>query len=249
MAAMLWADQLRRERAPAGDGGRPNPFAAHWSYWMLMLAAGVLGTALGDWLAEDLGLGVYWASTIGFPLFAGAVWAAYRFRTRQALALARHRGVPDLGNGPRRHACRHVPLRRLQTGSALDQHGADWRACLPASSPCGRIAAGPSRRRRRRRPADQYSHQPQQKPRRRERRRGETNALEINKRRRERPADGPGGGHATDGPKPASLQPTRGAFVPPFSRFARLSAADLKRGWRGERRRVTTSPGTGSTKD
>jgi uncharacterized membrane-anchored protein len=79
MAAMLWADQLRRERAPAGDGGRPNPFAAHWSYWMLMLAAGVLGTALGDWLAEDLGLGVYWASTIGFPLFAGAVWAAYRF--------------------------------------------------------------------------------------------------------------------------------------------------------------------------
>ena len=78
MAAMLWADQLRRERAPAGDEGRPDPLVAGWSYWMLMLAAGVLGTAMGDWLAEDLGLGVYWASTIGLPLFAGAVWAAYR---------------------------------------------------------------------------------------------------------------------------------------------------------------------------
>jgi uncharacterized membrane-anchored protein len=43
-----------------------------------MLAAGVLGTALGDWLA-DAGPGVYWASLIGMPFFAVAVWAAYRF--------------------------------------------------------------------------------------------------------------------------------------------------------------------------
>ncbi|HEY1942728.1 MAG TPA: hypothetical protein VGH40_11455 [Roseiarcus sp.] len=79
MAAMLWADQLRRERAPASDQGRPDALATHWSYWVLMLAAGVLGTALGDWLAEDVGLGVYWSSMIGFPFFACAVWAAYRF--------------------------------------------------------------------------------------------------------------------------------------------------------------------------
>jgi uncharacterized membrane-anchored protein len=40
--------------------------------------AGVLGTALGDWLA-DAGPGVYWASLICLPFFVGAVWAAYRF--------------------------------------------------------------------------------------------------------------------------------------------------------------------------
>jgi uncharacterized membrane-anchored protein len=49
-----------------------------WSYWVLMLAAGVLGTAAGDWLA-DAGLGFYWASIVGAPLFAAAVWAAYHF--------------------------------------------------------------------------------------------------------------------------------------------------------------------------
>lgn len=44
-----------------------------------MLAAGVLGTALGDWLVEDTGLGVYWGSLVGLPIFAAAVWIAYRF--------------------------------------------------------------------------------------------------------------------------------------------------------------------------
>jgi uncharacterized membrane-anchored protein len=79
MAAMIWADKFRTATAPqrpaASVAALPD---ADWSYWVVMLAAGVLGTALGDWLADD-GPGVYWASLIGIPLFAGAVWCAYQF--------------------------------------------------------------------------------------------------------------------------------------------------------------------------
>ena len=69
---------------------------------VLMLTAGVLGTAAGDWLAEDVGLGVYWASLVGLPLFAAAVWAAYRFGLAKpwywlAIATCRTWGT-DLGD-------------------------------------------------------------------------------------------------------------------------------------------------------
>jgi uncharacterized membrane-anchored protein len=78
-AVMIWADRFRTGKTPqpsaASIPALPN---ADWSYWIVMLTAGVLGTALGDWLADD-GPGVYWASLIGIALFAGAVWAAYRF--------------------------------------------------------------------------------------------------------------------------------------------------------------------------
>jgi len=49
----------------------------------VMLTAGVLGTALGDWLA-DAGPGVYWASLISMLLFVGAVWAAYQYGLSKA---------------------------------------------------------------------------------------------------------------------------------------------------------------------
>jgi uncharacterized membrane-anchored protein len=79
MGAMIWADRFR---ADATAQPTATPIAVlpttDWSYWILMLAAGVLGTALGDWLA-DAGPGVYWASLIGAPFFVAAVWAAYRF--------------------------------------------------------------------------------------------------------------------------------------------------------------------------
>src|SRR5690242_2442229 len=79
MGVMIWADRFRTdataERAVAPSAGLPT---TDWSYWIVMLGAGVLGTALGDWLA-DAGLGVYWASLIGTPFFVAAVGIAYRF--------------------------------------------------------------------------------------------------------------------------------------------------------------------------
>jgi uncharacterized membrane-anchored protein len=83
MAVMIWADKFRIDstpQQPAASLALPN---ADWSYWIVMLGAGVLGTALGDWLADD-GPGVYWASLIGIPLFAGAVWGAYRYGLNKA---------------------------------------------------------------------------------------------------------------------------------------------------------------------
>jgi uncharacterized membrane-anchored protein len=79
MGVMIWADRLRTDTAAQQTPGSIARLpATDWSYWVVMLAAGVLGTALGDWLA-DAGPGVYWASLIGMPFFAVAVWAAYRF--------------------------------------------------------------------------------------------------------------------------------------------------------------------------
>jgi uncharacterized membrane-anchored protein len=82
MGMMIWADrfrtdtsaQLATQQAAASKVVLP---ATDWSYWVVMLAAGVLGTALGDWLADG-GLGVYWASLVGMPFFVAAVWAAYQ---------------------------------------------------------------------------------------------------------------------------------------------------------------------------
>ena len=56
---------LLANRAPGTAGGlqaargerRALP-ATDASYWILMLTAGTLGTALGDWVADELGLGV-----------------------------------------------------------------------------------------------------------------------------------------------------------------------------------------------
>src|SRR3954451_1241092 len=79
MAAMIWADQFRNERPiPPALTSEPRLPTVDAGYWITMLAAGVLGTALGDWLA-DAGPGVYWSSLIGAPIFVGAVWLAYRF--------------------------------------------------------------------------------------------------------------------------------------------------------------------------
>jgi len=79
MGIMIWADRFRIDttarKTVAANVGLPT---TDWSYWVVMLAAGVLGTAFGDWLA-DAGLGVYWASLIGTPFFVAAVWTAYRF--------------------------------------------------------------------------------------------------------------------------------------------------------------------------
>jgi len=103
MALMIWADRFRtnaaaRQQASGSSGLLP---ATDWSYWIVMLAAGVHGSAMGDWLT-DAGLGVYWASLIGMPFFLLAVWAAYRFGLSKgwywiAIATCRTWGT-DLGD-------------------------------------------------------------------------------------------------------------------------------------------------------
>jgi uncharacterized membrane-anchored protein len=101
MAAMLWVDKLRSGPVVPVSPRAPRLPATDWRYWALMLAAGVLGTALGDWIA-DAGLGVYWSSLILAPFFAAAVWAAYRFGLTKpwywlAIATCRTWGT-DLGD-------------------------------------------------------------------------------------------------------------------------------------------------------
>jgi uncharacterized membrane-anchored protein len=79
MAVMIWADRFRsNEPSRQAATSEPRLPTVDAKYWIIMLAAGVLGTALGDWLA-DAGPGVYWASLIGAPFFAGVVWVAYKF--------------------------------------------------------------------------------------------------------------------------------------------------------------------------
>jgi len=102
MGAMIVADRWRNntsEQQTAGPNSRLP--TTDLSYWVVMLAAGVLGTALGDWLA-DAGPGVYWASLIGMPSFAVVVWAAYQFGLNKpwywiAVATCRTWGT-DLGD-------------------------------------------------------------------------------------------------------------------------------------------------------
>jgi uncharacterized membrane-anchored protein len=80
MAAMIWAERFWTDDTATQASLEKGPRLpiVNWSYWIVMLGAGVLGTALGDWLADD-GPGVYWSSLIGVPLFFGAVWLAYQF--------------------------------------------------------------------------------------------------------------------------------------------------------------------------
>lgn len=61
MSLVLFVDQRRGAangsvRIP--DGPSRNLPAADGVYWIVMLAAGTLGTALGDWVADELGLGL-----------------------------------------------------------------------------------------------------------------------------------------------------------------------------------------------
>lgn len=102
MGVMVWADRSRGDPKPLQTAAPTRFPATDWRYWLLMLAAGVLGTAAGDWLAEDLGPGVYAASALGMPAFLLAVWAAYRFGLSQpwywiAIAACRTWGT-DLGD-------------------------------------------------------------------------------------------------------------------------------------------------------
>jgi uncharacterized membrane-anchored protein len=78
MGVMIWADRFRTDAAPQRSASSIATLPrVDWRYWIVILSADVLGVALADWLA-DSGAGVYGASLIIIPLFASAVWAAYR---------------------------------------------------------------------------------------------------------------------------------------------------------------------------
>ena len=84
MGAMIWLDQrlaANTESAPEAAGLWGSLPATNWSYWVVMLAAGTLGTAFGDWIAEknELNFGVYWGSALCLPLFVGTLFVATRF--------------------------------------------------------------------------------------------------------------------------------------------------------------------------
>jgi uncharacterized membrane-anchored protein len=76
MVAMLLFDRIRGVE-PMGitdsDGRWRSLPATDTSYWITMLAAGTLGTAAGDWVAEETGLGLGFGSAMLAFIFV-VVW-------------------------------------------------------------------------------------------------------------------------------------------------------------------------------
>ena len=76
MVMMLWIDKARGVQ-PVGVAGPDG----HWhtlpatdtSYWITMLAAGTLGTAAGDWVAEETPLGLFYGSAV-LVVVLSATW-------------------------------------------------------------------------------------------------------------------------------------------------------------------------------
>jgi uncharacterized membrane-anchored protein len=67
MLLMLLIDRARGAKpvGVAGPDGRWRSLpATDWSYWITMLAAGTLGTAAGDWVAEETPLGLGYGSLV-----------------------------------------------------------------------------------------------------------------------------------------------------------------------------------------
>jgi uncharacterized membrane-anchored protein len=67
MVAMMLTDQVRGVQTigVAGSDGRWRTLpATDISYWITMLAAGTLGTAAGDWVAEETPLGLSYGSLV-----------------------------------------------------------------------------------------------------------------------------------------------------------------------------------------
>jgi uncharacterized membrane-anchored protein len=70
---ILWADRARDAAAIAANDGQPKIPATNGAYWAAMLTAGTLGTATGDFVADEVGLGVGLGSVVLVVIF-GAVW-------------------------------------------------------------------------------------------------------------------------------------------------------------------------------
>ncbi len=84
MAGMIWIDKASGTEdsgVVGADGVWRSLPATNWNYWITMLAAGTLGTALGDWIHEkdNLNFGVYWGSLICAVLFIPIMWTSVTF--------------------------------------------------------------------------------------------------------------------------------------------------------------------------
>ena len=81
MGVLIFLDRftgVKSGTAQVRQGGWGAIPTTNWNYWVVMLAAGTLGTASGDWIAENDGLdfGVYWGSALCFPIFIAALLIA-----------------------------------------------------------------------------------------------------------------------------------------------------------------------------
>ena len=68
VAALVLADRTAFSRSGAGEGPITDA-----RYWATMLTAGVFGTALGDYLADDLGLAPGLAAVLTLPVAAALI--------------------------------------------------------------------------------------------------------------------------------------------------------------------------------
>lgn len=68
LAALVLADGSAFSRAGSGEGPTTDS-----RYWVTMLTAGVFGTALGDYLADDLGLAPGLAAVVTLPVAAALI--------------------------------------------------------------------------------------------------------------------------------------------------------------------------------
>ena len=77
IAVLLFAYWRDGSAAPAAVDGRKLP-ATDGAYWLAMLTAGTLGTAGGDFAADELELGVGYGSLVLFAVFLVVLFGATR---------------------------------------------------------------------------------------------------------------------------------------------------------------------------
>ena len=126
MALILLIDRSRDSSPPTSAPTRVTLPATDLPYWIVMLAAGTLGTALGDFVADELGLGAGYGSLALAPVFGLTLWIAsvYGRMTKPwywlAIVAARTLGTTlgDFAAG-RKGLALGLPLSTLCTGLLL----------------------------------------------------------------------------------------------------------------------------------
>jgi uncharacterized membrane-anchored protein len=78
MVLLVGRDARRRPPVALIDS-QPKLPATDMPYWVAMLTAGTLGTALGDFVADETGLGLGWGSLVLTAIVALVLLIAYRY--------------------------------------------------------------------------------------------------------------------------------------------------------------------------